>query len=344
MLFDENEYLSKLNHVQGLKPELCQHYAQAMSLIGKGLQSGIVHDTPCQYIAQFRPEASSFYVHQHLYTGHPWKHEVVVIDEAPLGNLLRTREITFKNFRRNYGRTSQEFAFMEAAAIIADDYMLGLYGRALDKGDEATRRYYYMPGYEFIQALDDALHGELAETLQYLNFKYDLSTLRPKPDVRLLTRETIDLQQSGDLIALASALYEELPLYLAGGPHNSRVMLSKAGLTITQPVPIPEQLPIVIVLSATARADMLEHIFHVPVQEHVFDMPSHPTTLHIALDTENKVWTRTAMTDSRNIEARVARASKIVKFGTRMVEPGTLGVISYKQCMGRFAKQKRRAA
>jgi hypothetical protein len=163
----------------------------------------------------------------------------------------------------------------------------------------------------------------------------ELLEVRKRP--QLLSKETIDLQQSGDLIALASALYDELPLYLTGKPYNSRVMLSKAGLAITQPVPMPEHIPIVIILSATASVDLLHRVFHVPVEEHVFDVPPHPTTTHMALDTENKVWTRTALTDSRNIEKRVDRASKIVKFGTNMVEPGTIGVISYKPCMSRFA-------
>lgn len=334
-----NPYLSELNHVYGLRTDLCQHYAQARTLIDKGLQSGIVHDTPCLYTAQFKSGVSSFYVHQHLYTGHPWKHDVVVIDEAPLGNLLRTRKISFRDIGRNYRRDSQEHFLMESAAIVRDDYLHRLYDLALDKGDDVVRRYYYAMGQEFMQMLDSEMHGQLAEVLMCLNYRYDLSTLRPKPDTRLLTKETIDLQQSGDLIVLASALHEELPLYRAGKPYNSRVQLSKAGLTITQAVPMPEQLPTVIVLSATAQADLLEHVFHTPVQEHVFDVPPHPTTTHIALDSENKVWTRTAMTDSRNIEKRVARAAKIVKFGLHMVEPGSLGVISFKPCMSRFAEQ-----
>ncbi len=271
----ENDYLKRMNHVQGLDRLPCQHYLKARVLRDKGLLSGIVHDSPCVYMAQFKPDVSSFYVHQHLYSHWAWMHEVLVIDEAPMNTLLRTRKVDTKHYS-DYVENTDEWFFLHSLNEVIRRYRNKLRELSTDKGVEAARRYYYLMGQEVMYELDTIMGGQLQEVLMYLNVKYGLNTLTPKPDKRLLAKETIDLQLTGDLIAIGSAMYEELPRYRKNRPYNSRIQLSRFGLNITQALPVPDRIPHTFVLSATADPKMLESIYERKVVTH-----QHGTSLWI---------------------------------------------------------------
>src|SRR5262249_55843607 len=145
---------------------------------------------------------------------------------------------------------------------------------------------------EIMYELDQKMGEQLEEVLMFLNTKYESNTLTPKPDKKLLAKETIDLQLTGDLIAIGSAMYEELPCFRKKRAYNSRIQLSRYGLTITQALPVPDRIPHTFVLSATADPKMLSSIFKRKVVTHRLDVGPHPSTRYIALDTVNSPWTR----------------------------------------------------
>lgn len=353
------ESVRALRHYHQIDPctaSNCEDYELHQALASQGYNTFSVHgqhNTPCDYMLQFRRKGSAVFQLPHVRTKYPSDHGAIVIDELDLPKWLpetayTTDTITNARAREEAGSPANDFAHAIAEAILA-----------------CQQNHQQVHSRELMNAVNQAANGRLYDLVVQLRNNPRHNNERPMVDINLYDEES--RRQATNLPPvilphLINAFDRELLKWDQGnGPDwNSYLRIGPSprgyALFVTNPLRFGQQedkeLPPRIILDATADEELLQLLLKdEQVEIHRAHVKTPDTLLHVAVRTGKRYGKRALCTKRRRredgsqpVNLDLKRAIAECRFLLARYDPdgskaaaGKVGLISFMTCVDEIA-------
>lgn len=358
------ESIRALRHFHQIDPCTalnCEDYELHQALASQGYNTFSVHgqhNTPCDYMRQFRLKGSAVLQLPHVRTKYPADHHAIVIDELDLPKWLPETcyaidTISGARAREEAGSPANDFAHAIAEAVLT-----------------CQQQHQLVHSRELMDAVNLAAGGHLYDLVVQLRNTPRYSNERPMVDINLYDEES--RRQAANLPPviiphLISAFDRELLKWNQGHGHdwNSYLRIGPTprggyALFVTNPLRFGQQgdkeLPARIILDATADEELLQLLLkdeQVEIRRAHVKTPD--TLLHVAVRTGKRYGKRALCTRRRPREdgsqpenLDMKRAIAECRFLLARYDPdgckadaGKIGIISFRGCVDEIAEALR---